>query len=142
MEVIRKLGDRVEKEHIQFLRDSQRIGEHSSTETNGSAGIKNVATNLNFESLVGGANSASVKADSTGAAKGWDDDVWDSIFTDNDGVRNNRLQEAIRNQPTHLLFLTGSFDPSSNYNNSTTDPNILFSFFPEIAAKSRSDCHS
>jgi len=103
MEVIRKLGDRVEKEHIQFLRDSQRIGEHSSTETNGSAGIKNVATNLNFESLVGGANSASVIADSTGAAKGWDDDVWDSIFTDNDGVRNNRrfaLSTGSDTQPT------------------------------------------
>jgi SCY1-like protein 2 len=88
MMVIRKLGDRVEKEHNQFLRDSQRIGDRSSAETNDSVGVKSIATNLDFESLVGGANDASVKADSAvDNPKGWDEDVWDSIFTNTNGVR-------------------------------------------------------
>jgi SCY1-like protein 2 len=87
MDVIRKLGDRVEKEHNQFLRDSQRIGSQSSAETDGSTGVKSVATNLDFESLVGGANGAAHKVENkTERTKTWDDDVWESIFT-NDGVR-------------------------------------------------------
>jgi SCY1-like protein 2 len=91
MDVIRKLGDRVEKEHNQFLRDSQRIGGRS-TETNGHEGSKSLATNLNFESLVGGANgAAAIKADHAAAmAKGWDED-WDSMFTSDEGVRTNRF---------------------------------------------------
>jgi hypothetical protein len=35
MAVIKKLGDRVEKEHNQFLRDSQRLEDRSATAVNG-----------------------------------------------------------------------------------------------------------
>jgi hypothetical protein len=82
MSVIRKLGERVEKEHNQFLRDSQRIEDRSATNTNG---IKSPAfhTGVNFESLVGRANGATVKPDTVidgDGSKGWDDDVWGSIF--------------------------------------------------------------
>ncbi|KAH7910173.1 kinase-like domain-containing protein [Hygrophoropsis aurantiaca] len=82
MAVIRKLGDRVEKEHNQFLRDSQRIEDRSATATNGSAS-PGFNTGVDFESLVGRANGATVKPDTViDNSKGWDDDVWGSIFND------------------------------------------------------------
>lgn len=82
MSVIRRLGDRVEKEHNQFLRDSQRIEDRSATNTNGvtSPAFK---SGVDFESLVGRANGATVKPDTVidgDSSKGWDDDVWGTIF--------------------------------------------------------------
>jgi SCY1-like protein 2 len=77
MSVIHKLGDRVEKEHNQFLRDSQRLEDRSSTAVDGSGNKASVVGTVDFESLVGSANGA-IKPDST--ADGWDD-VWGSIFT-------------------------------------------------------------
>jgi SCY1-like protein 2 len=88
MTVIRKLGDRVEKEHHQFLRDSQRIEDRSSAASNGSSVINgNTAERgpLDFESLVGGSGGA-VKAD-TNATPNWDDDPWGSILGSNADVR-------------------------------------------------------
>ncbi|KAG1749082.1 kinase-like domain-containing protein [Suillus paluster] len=83
MSVIRKLGDRVEKEHNQFLRDSQRIEDRSVTNTNGATSPA-FRTGVDFESLVGRANGATVKPDTIidgDSSKGWDDDVWGSIFS-------------------------------------------------------------
>lgn len=82
MQVIKKLGDRVEKEHDQFLRDSQRLEDRSGMATdqanNGSA------TAVDFESLVGKANGATVKADTDiDNNMNWDDDPWGSIFNNN-----------------------------------------------------------
>ncbi|KIJ17168.1 hypothetical protein PAXINDRAFT_111962 [Paxillus involutus ATCC 200175] len=78
MSVIRKLGERVEKEHNQFLRDSQRIEDRSAT-ANGVAS-PNLNTGVDFESLVGRAN-ATVKPDTViDSSTSWDDDVWGSIF--------------------------------------------------------------
>lgn len=79
MQVIKKLGDRVEKEHDQFLRDSQRLedrsGIASDQATNGSTAA------VDFESLVGKANGATVKADTDADNNGnWDDDPWASIL--------------------------------------------------------------
>src|SRR3984893_1560683 len=79
MDVIRKLGDRVQKEHNQFLRDSQRIEDRSGTADNGSTGASNLGGSVDFECLVGRANGATVKADTV--IENWDDDVWVSIFT-------------------------------------------------------------
>ncbi|OAX40509.1 kinase-like protein [Rhizopogon vinicolor AM-OR11-026] len=82
MSVIRKLGERVEKEHNQFLRDSQRLEDRSGTNTNG-AKSPAFNTGVDFESLVGRANGATVKPDTVfdeDGSKGWDDDVWGSIF--------------------------------------------------------------
>ncbi|KAI0295520.1 kinase-like domain-containing protein [Russula brevipes] len=73
MAVIKKLGDRVEKEHNQFLRDSQRLEDRSATAVNGAGGV-------DFETLVGGAGTATIKAD--GELSGdWEDDVWGSILS-------------------------------------------------------------
>ncbi|THH32982.1 hypothetical protein EUX98_g1175 [Antrodiella citrinella] len=80
MEVIKKLGERVEKEHDQYLRDSQRVEDRSAA-TNGVA-TPQQGGNVDFESLVGGGAPGTVKADTVmDANKSWDDDVWGSIFS-------------------------------------------------------------
>ncbi|KZT26503.1 kinase-like protein [Neolentinus lepideus HHB14362 ss-1] len=80
--VIRKLTDRVEKEHNQFLRDSQRIEDHSVTAVNGNTSASTGAT-IDFESLVGKANGAAVKPDTVldTSSADWGDDVWGSLLT-------------------------------------------------------------
>jgi SCY1-like protein 2 len=84
MAVIRKLGDRVEEEHKQFLRDSQRLEDRSATTVNGASGAQ-LAGSVDFASLVGRANGATVKADSGTDASNvsWDDDPWASILNVN-----------------------------------------------------------
>jgi SCY1-like protein 2 len=83
MEVIKKLAERVEKEHDQFLRDSQRLEDRSGIATNGAPGA-NAASNVDFASLVGKANGSTVKADTViDNNASWDDDVWGSIFNTN-----------------------------------------------------------
>lgn len=86
MSVIRKLGDRVEEEHKQFLRDSQRLEDRSATATNGTSGTQ--PAGVDFASLVGRANGATVKADSViDASQSWDDDPWASMLNDNASSR-------------------------------------------------------
>ncbi|KAJ7756838.1 kinase-like domain-containing protein [Mycena maculata] len=83
MTVIRKLGDRVEEEHKQFLRDSQRLEDRSATAVNGAAGPQ-PAGGVDFASLVGRANGATVKADTSAeASTSWDDDPWTAILNEN-----------------------------------------------------------
>ncbi|KAL4250432.1 Catalytically Inactive Kinase-Related Protein [Abortiporus biennis] len=84
MEVIKKLGDRVEKEHNQYLRDSQRIEDRSAVTTNGAHQAP--STTVDFESLVGGgAVIPTLKTEShiesQKTTTSWEDDVWGSIFT-------------------------------------------------------------
>jgi len=79
MGVIKKLGDRVEREHGQFLRDAHRVDSSSAPTiaVNGSAATSGP---MDFESLVGAAN-GTVKQDSAIESKGWDDDdMWGSIL--------------------------------------------------------------
>ena len=84
MGVIRKLGERVEKEHNQFLRDSQRV-EDRSAPANGVA-PPNFDSGVNFETLVGRSN-ANIKPDTViDGSKSWDDDVWGSIFNNSPEV--------------------------------------------------------
>lgn len=82
MSVIRKLGDRVEREHTQHLRDSQRIEDRSSTTSSAFTSSNGVSDSLDFASLVAGAKDATVKPDlvDNGDGKSWDDDVWGSIL--------------------------------------------------------------
>ena len=91
MSVIKKLAERVEREHNQFLRDSQRIEDKSSIQVNGGA-AKAVSGPVDFESLVGGANGATVKADTAlDGDTNWDDDVWGSILAPSADVRSSSL---------------------------------------------------
>ena len=88
MEVIKKLGDRVEREHGQFLRDSQRLEDRSAISV--SDGAPNpVGGDVNFENLVGRGDGMTVKPDTVinGTSRGWDeDDVWGSIFSSDETV--------------------------------------------------------
>lgn len=78
MTVIAKLGERVEKEHNQFLRDSQRIEDRSTT-ADGTA-FPTFDTGVDFETLVGRGN-GNIKPDTViDNSSGWDDDVWGSIL--------------------------------------------------------------
>lgn len=83
MDVIKKLGERVEKEHDQFLRDSQRLEDRSSAGTViGGNGVSST-TNVDFENLVGRGNGATVKADTAVDTHiPWEDDVWGTIFSE------------------------------------------------------------
>jgi len=80
MAVIKKLGDRVEKEHNQFLRDSQRIEDRSATAVNGPIDGLTPRGGVDFETLVGGSGATSIKAD-TELNGNWEDDVWGSILS-------------------------------------------------------------
>ncbi|KAG8934229.1 hypothetical protein FRC01_004309 [Tulasnella sp. 417] len=91
MQVIKVLGDRIEREHSQYLRDSQRVEDKSAVATpNGIPSF--TAGPVDFESLVGGGKSpgpsaASMPAANGGAlapAKSWEDDVWGSILNGNE----------------------------------------------------------
>lgn len=89
MSVIKKLGDRVEREHDQFLRDSQRLEDRSAVPVSGAVS-NTVGGGVNFENLVGRGDGATVKQDTAinGSSKEWDeDDVWGSIFSSEETVR-------------------------------------------------------
>jgi SCY1-like protein 2 len=83
MSVIRRLGERVEKEHDQFLRDAQRIEDRSALAVNGS-NTQSFGT-VDFENLIGSSGGITVKADTMTENKSWEDNVWGSIFDDNVG---------------------------------------------------------
>ncbi|KAJ7074317.1 kinase-like domain-containing protein [Mycena amicta] len=96
MGVIRKLGERVEEEHKQFLRDSQRLEDRSATATNGTA--TQAAGTVDFASLVGRANGATVKPDTEPAA-GWDDDPWATMLNDDVSCRVASARPSSFSQP-------------------------------------------
>lgn len=81
MSVIQRLGERVEKEHDQFLRDSQRIEDRSAFAVDSSS-TQNFTSTVNFENLVGRTSATTIKADTMTENKLWEDDVWGSIFND------------------------------------------------------------
>ncbi|KAJ7261397.1 kinase-like domain-containing protein [Mycena haematopus] len=122
MAVIRKLGDRVEEEHKQYLRDSQRLEDRSATAANGAAGIA-PAGGVDFASLVGRANGATMKDSPVDANVSWDDDPWKSILNDNasssdslfDCVANPFHQGPIQTPPAIPAVSTSSFQtPRTN----------------------------
>lgn len=84
MAVIRKLGDRVEKEHNQFLRDSQRLEDRSATSPAANGTTSHPVGGMDFASLVGGASTAGAAAVAAPAANdpSWEDDVWGSLLND------------------------------------------------------------
>ncbi|KAJ7286048.1 kinase-like domain-containing protein [Mycena rebaudengoi] len=107
MGVIRKLGDRVEEEHKQFLRDSQRLEDRSATAVNGGASAKNPGA-VDFASLVGRANGATAKADV--GIDSWDDDGWGSLASDAnpDDAAGDKFENTLLTLFTAALFLPGS----------------------------------
>ena len=91
MAVIKKLGERVEREHLQHLRDSQRI-EDKSVSAVGLSASSGGAAGLDFESLVAGAKTSTVKADTViENGQSWDDDVWGSILNGNEVCHSTNM---------------------------------------------------
>lgn len=90
VDVIKKLGDRVQKEHDQYLRDSQRTEDRSAV--NGRTSLSTNPTGaVDFESLVGNSLASPSKTDvSADASKNWEDDVWGSIFSSGTSVSPTR----------------------------------------------------
>ena len=84
MTVIKKLGDRVEREHLQFLRDSQRTEDRTSAPS-GVMTSGGSANGIDFASLVAGASTSTVKPDivvPNGSTTSWDDDLWGNMLND------------------------------------------------------------
>lgn len=124
MSAIKKLGDRVEREHNQFLRDSQRIEDMSANATtaNGSAPPAPVAAD--FESLVGQSNASSgagtpaLSTSNTGASNSWDDDVWGALDkpasppqTTHSSAPSHVSRSSTTFSPPPLTGRNGSFQP-------------------------------
>ncbi|TFK25044.1 other/SCY1 protein kinase [Coprinopsis marcescibilis] len=92
MEVIKKLGERVQREHDQFLRDSQRLEDRSSTATSGDGNVPVNSTSSDFETLVNKSNASGLAAaqplklaptnsnSTTAQAASWEDDVWGDLL--------------------------------------------------------------
>ncbi|KAI0637126.1 kinase-like protein [Trametes polyzona] len=99
MAVIKKLGDRVEKEHDQYLRDSQRVEDRSASTLNGAVNTPSVGGAVDFESLVANGAGTTISKTSTPAegTKSWEDDVWGSIFTS--GPTTPALQSPTMSPP-------------------------------------------
>lgn len=85
MYVIRRLGERVEKEHDQFLRDAQRIEDRSALAAN-SSNTQSFASTVDFENLVGRSGGVATSSDTVTENKSWEENVWGSIFDDNVGL--------------------------------------------------------
>ncbi|EJD05722.1 kinase-like protein [Fomitiporia mediterranea MF3/22] len=97
MAVIKKLGDRVEREHLQHLKDSNRIEDHTSSGT-GATANGTTTGGLDFASLVAGASTSTVKPDAViENGKSWDDDVWGSLLND---VRSPKVQSPAATSTT------------------------------------------
>ncbi|KAH9997522.1 kinase-like protein [Russula vinacea] len=115
MAVIKKLGDRVEKEHDQFLRDSQRIEDRSATAVNGSVNGPTSRGGVDFETLVGGAGTGNIKAD-TELSGNWEDDVWGSILSSG----SETLIDFCRPPQSPSISQTAIVPPLSAQSQSTT----------------------
>ncbi|KAF8964072.1 other/SCY1 protein kinase [Flammula alnicola] len=137
MQVIKKLGDRVEKEHDQFLRDSQRLEDRSGVAANGTPGANGTTSNVDFESLVGKANGATVKADTIiDNNANWDDDVWGSIFSNPTPASQPLSSPVAQSRPPPLPTAQSTPPPSvsstsrNNYRSSKLNATPIPSNFP------------
>lgn len=85
MTVIRKLSDRVENEHSQFLRDSQRLEDRSATAPDF---MLNSDTGINFESLVGRVGDPHATTNGNDNSTSWEDSIWGAILNGGAEVRS------------------------------------------------------
>ncbi|CAE6475782.1 unnamed protein product [Rhizoctonia solani] len=92
MQVIKSLSERIEKEHAQHLRDSQRVEDRSAIALNNS--VSTTVASVDFHSLVSGgrspsaapgtitpiANGSNTPTPAPTTGNGWDDDMWESML--------------------------------------------------------------
>ncbi|KZT43957.1 kinase-like protein [Sistotremastrum suecicum HHB10207 ss-3] len=127
MEVIRKLGARVEREHAQHLRDSQRIEDRSTSNVN-STPLPFSANNraLDFESLVGtkgGIATPPTAPDAVPSNSSWEDDVWGSM-----------LGESVETKAVSVIRAPSSQSLPASPHNFSAPP--VRASTPRLAAKS------
>ena len=94
--MIKTLGERAEREHSQYLRDSQRIEDRSSGfDVASSNGVPKLGGTVDFQTLVAGpvmsmASSSGLGTSTTTGVNGatkptsWEDDMWGSILDGSD----------------------------------------------------------
>jgi SCY1-like protein 2 len=75
-------GTRVEKEHMQYLKDSQRLEDRSGGVSEYGSTLAHGSTGVDFESLVGGVSSANTISTTSDSDSQGLDDVWGSILAD------------------------------------------------------------
>ncbi|KAG8715536.1 hypothetical protein FRC11_003287 [Ceratobasidium sp. 423] len=92
MQVIKSLSERIEKEHAQHLRDSQRVEDRSAIALNNS--VNTAVATVDFHSLVSGgrspstapgtitpiANGSNTPTPAPTSGNGWSDDMWESML--------------------------------------------------------------
>lgn len=104
MHVIRALGERVEREHSQHLRDAQRIEDRSGMSTSAGGTPTPFASHApaDFETLVGG---GAARATAAGAGAGaaapasqssLEDDIWGSILNSSVSIIFDSGDRALR----------------------------------------------
>ncbi|EMD38567.1 hypothetical protein CERSUDRAFT_64821 [Gelatoporia subvermispora B] len=130
MQVIRTLGDRVEKEHDQYLRDSQRVDSQPTASVNGPSHFTGNGGAVDFESLVSNGAVATVKADTViDASKSWEDDVWGSIFNSgtlicaSPSLQTPAVQSPAIPSPVPPLLQSQSLPSTPRLNQSNTASN-------------------
>ncbi|KAI1787884.1 other/SCY1 protein kinase [Ganoderma leucocontextum] len=135
MDVIKKLGDRVEKEHDQYLRDSQRIEDRSAVNGRASLSSGSGGGSVDFESLVGNNGIAAAKADTTSdPSKNWENDVWGSIFSSGSGATPSPspapLSPPIQSQPQRIA---STFTVHQQTQSLPSSPKVLSSLNPHTS---------
>lgn len=116
MDVIKTLGARVEKEHVQFLKDSQRIEDRSAV--NGFSSVPaSMGANVDFESLVSSTKSHGTTNSILSDKNGTDDDIWGSILSSTSvqspspaPLQPNQWPTSVTSMPTQTASL---FPPTS-----------------------------
>ena len=115
--MIKTLGERVEREHSQYLRDSQRIEDRSGgfDVHATSNGVPKLGGTVDFQTLVAGPAMAVASSRGLGTptmtsvngAANWEDDVWGSIL---DGSDVSALRTHVTITETYIhRSVTGAF---------------------------------
>ncbi|TFK67903.1 kinase-like protein [Pluteus cervinus] len=125
MAVIKKLGERVEKEHDQFLRDSQRLEDHSGTATSSSK-VQSFSHSVDFESLVSRANGTPGTSTLTvDDPLSWEGDVWGDMTPSKPSKIGIPAAKPPLNQPSHSpISLQPSFHPRVLQANTSSTPSF------------------
>lgn len=108
--MIKTLSERIEREHSQYLRDSQRIEDRSGGfDANATYnGAPKLGGTVDFQTLVAGPATAATSSGGLGTSTGvngvakttsWEDDVWGSILDGND-VSASRTRECLLTHPS------------------------------------------
>ncbi|CCA68430.1 related to bovine rhodopsin kinase and to YGR052w [Serendipita indica DSM 11827] len=121
MSVIKALGERVEKEHGQYLRDSQRNEDRSAIADPSGMSTPQMGGTIDFQSLVSGSaaaklNGLAAASTNDGASTGsWEDAVWGSMLSGAESPRASTPSTLVKRStiPAPPLQHTAEIKPFS-----------------------------